>query len=160
MRLFCGNAVLAAALRVGLAKGGKQSGGFVIFLYFCKFIRLEKVKQNLDKIIVVGDRVLIEPGTAAKKTQGGLYLPAGYQEKEEIQSGYILKCGPGYALPNVDEAESWNNSQGKVKYLPLQVQPGDLAIFVQKNAVEIKYNGEKYFVVPQSAILLVERDEF
>ena len=33
-------------------------------------------------------------------------------------------------------------------------------LFMQKSAVEIKYNGEKYFIVPQSAILLVERDEF
>lgn len=109
---------------------------------------------------MVGDRVLIQPGTAAKKTQSGLYLPAGYQEKEEIQSGYILKCGPGYALPNMEDGEEWNQQSREVKYLPLQVQPGDLAIFLQKNAVEIKYNGEKYFIVPQSAILLVERDDF
>lgn len=116
--------------------------------------------KNLEKIIVVGDRVLIEPGAATKKTKGGLYLPAGYQEREEIQSGYILKCGPGYALPNTEEGEAWNGSRHEVRYLPLQVQPGDLALFVQKEAVEIKYNGTKYYVVPQSAILLVERDEF
>ena len=35
-----------------------------------------------------------------------------------------------------------------------------LAIFLLKNAVEIKYNGEKYFIVPESGILMVERDEF
>jgi len=117
------------------------------------------VKANLDKIIVVGDRVLIQPGGAVKRTKGGLYLPAGYQEKEEVQSGYILKCGPGYALPSADEGEAWNPRQGEVRYLPLQVRPGDLAVFVQKHAVEIKYDGEKYFIVPQSAILLVERDD-
>lgn len=116
--------------------------------------------KDLDKLIVIGDRVLIQQGTAAMKTKSGLYLPAGYQEKEEIQSGYILKCGPGYALPNMDTDESWNPKEREPKYLPLQVQPGDLALFMQKSAVEIKYNGEKYFIVPQSAILLVERDEF
>ena len=35
-----------------------------------------------------------------------------------------------------------------------------MAIFMQKNAVEIKYEGQKYFIVPQSGILMVERDEF
>lgn len=118
------------------------------------------MKPNLDKIIVVGDRVLIQPGTAAKRTKSGLLLPAGYQEKEEIQSGYILKCGPGYALPSMEEDEAWNQQHKEVRYLPLQVKPGDLAIFMQKNAVEIKYDGDKYFIVPQNAILLVERDDF
>lgn len=55
---------------------------------------------NIDKLIVIGDRVLIEPSVATKKTKGGLLLPAGYQEKEDVQTGYILKCGPGYPLPS------------------------------------------------------------
>jgi len=114
----------------------------------------------LDKLVVIGDRVLIQQGSASQRTKSGLYLPAGYQEKEDIQSGYILKCGPGYALPNMESDESWNPKEREPKYLPLQVQPGDLALFMQKSAVEIKYNGEKYYIVPQSAILLVERDEF
>ena len=117
-------------------------------------------RKALDKIVVVGDRVLIQQGTAAQRTKSGLFLPAGYQEKEEVQSGYIIKCGPGYALPNMNDDEPWKTNDKEPRYLPLQVQPGDLAIFMQKGAVEIKYNGEKYFIVPQSAILLVERDEF
>ena len=118
------------------------------------------MSSNLDNLIVVGDRVLIQPGTASHRTKSGLYLPAGYQEKEEIQSGYILKCGPGYALPSMDNDEPWNPKDKEPRYLPLQVKPGDLAIFMQKNAVEIKFNGEKFFIVPQSAILLVERVDF
>ena len=115
---------------------------------------------NIDKLIVIGDRVLVEPAVATHKTKGGLLLPAGYQDKETVQSGYILKCGPGYPLPNMDDGESWNPKSGDARYMPLQVQQGDLALFLQKNAIEIKYNGEKYFIVPQNAILLVERDEF
>ena len=116
------------------------------------------MRNTLDKIIVIGDRVLIQPDDGARRTQSGLYLPAGYQEKEDIQSGYILKCGPGYALPTMDDGEEWNAKSHEARYVPLQVQPGDWALFNQRNAVEIKYNGEKYFVVPQSAILIVERD--
>ena len=116
--------------------------------------------SNIDRLIVVGDRVLIDPSTPARKTKGGLLLPAGYQEKEEVQSGYILKVGPGYPIPSGDDHEAWNPSEREARYIPLQVRPGDLAIFLLKNAVEIKYNGEKYFIVPQSGILMVERDEF
>ncbi|MBP5326691.1 MAG: co-chaperone GroES [Bacteroidales bacterium] len=117
-------------------------------------------RDVLDKLIVIGDRVLIQTGTVTQRTKSGLYLPAGYQDKEEIQSGYILKCGPGYALPNMEGDEPWNPKDKEPRYMPLQVQPGDMALFVQKSAVEIKYNGEKYYIVPQSAILLVERDDF
>lgn len=118
------------------------------------------MNTNIDKIIVVGDRVLLEPTDAADRTRSGLYLPAGYQDKEQVQSGYILKCGPGYPLPGMEDGEAWNRKGKDPHYLPLQVRPGDLALFLQKNAVEIKYAGKKYFVVPQNAILLVEREEF
>lgn len=115
---------------------------------------------NLDKLIVIGDRVLIKPANAAEKTKSGLYLPAGYQEKETIQTGYVLKCGPGYPLPSSDNDESWNPNRQTANYLPLQVKAGDLAIFMQKAATEIKFNGEKFFIVPQNAILVVEREDF
>ena len=117
-------------------------------------------KTNIDKLIVIGDRVLIEPALATRKTKGGLLLPAGYQEKEEIQTGYIVKCGPGYPLPTEGNGEAWQPGDKEPHYLPLQVRPGDMAIFLLKNAVELKYEGKKYFIVPQNGILMVERDEF
>lgn len=115
--------------------------------------------SNIDSLIVIGDRVLIEPAVHTHRTKGGLLLPAGYQEKEEIQTGYIIKCGPGYALPGSDDGEDWKPGDHGPRYLPLQVRPGDMAIFMLKNAVELKYEGKKYFVVPQGGILLVERVE-
>ena len=116
--------------------------------------------SNIDKLIVIGDRVLIEPAVATHKTKGGLLLPAGYQEKEEVQTGYIIKCGPGYPLPGDGAAEDWKPSDGEPRYLPLQVKPGDMAIFLLKNSVELKYDGTKYFIVPQNGIMMVERDYF
>ena len=116
---------------------------------------------DISKLIVVGDRVLIKPKTQSNKSRGGLYLPPGYKEKEELQSGYVVKAGPGYPipLPGDDMDEPWKNSEEKTKYIPLQVKVGDVAIFMQKGAVEIMFQGEKYFIVPQHAILLLERDE-
>ena len=118
-------------------------------------------EPDVSKLIVVGDRVLIKLKTLAVKSGGGLYLPPGYKEKEEVQSGYIVKSGPGYPIPipAEDRDEPWKNVEEKTRYIPLQAKVGDLAIFLQKGAVEIIFHGEKYFIVPQYSILLLERDE-
>jgi co-chaperonin GroES (HSP10) len=115
--------------------------------------------NKLKKLIIIGDRVLISPTRPNDRTDSGLYLPPGVQEKERVQQGYIIKIGPGYALPMPPEDEPWKNREEQVKYLPLQAREGDLAIFLLSGATEIMYSGEKYFIVPQSAILMLERDE-
>lgn len=119
-------------------------------------------KSNpLEKLIVVGDRVLITPKGEPGKTRGGLFLPPGYSEKEEIQSGYVVKVGPGYPFPIPSEEidEPWKKQNDTVNYIPLQAKVGDLAIFLKKNAVEIQYHSEKYYIVSQYSILLLERDD-
>ena len=117
--------------------------------------------ENLKNILIIGDRVLIKPSSPSKKTKGGLLLPPGYSEKEEIQTGFVLKTGPGYPIPLADEAdEPWKVQENEmVRYIPLQVRVGDLAIFMLKGAVEIVYSDERFFIVPQHSILLVERTE-
>jgi co-chaperonin GroES (HSP10) len=104
--------------------------------------------------------VLIQPIKQTEKTESGLYLPPGVQEKEKIQSGYVIKVGPGYPLPlPADEDEMWKGKEEQVKYLPLQAEEGDLAIFLQRGAVEVIYEKEKYFIVPQASILMLEREQ-
>lgn len=117
------------------------------------------LEDTLRKLIVVGDRVLIKPKKLSEKTQSGLFLPPGVQEKERIQSGYVMKVGPGYPIPVPGEEEPWKETQENIKYIPLQAKVGDMAIFLQKNVFEVMYGGEKYYIVPQSAILMLERDE-
>ena len=117
-------------------------------------------ENKLKNLIVVGDRVLIKPTKKSDKTNSGLFLPPGVQEKEKIQSGYIIKVGPGYPLPlPSDEDDLWKGKDEQVKYIPLQAQEGDLAIFLQKGAIEVLYDDEKYFIVPQASILMLEREE-
>lgn len=114
----------------------------------------------MRKLIVVGDRVLIKPAKESDKTDSGLYLPPGVQEKEKIQKGFVIKVGPGYPLPMpADEDDLWKGKEEQIKYLPLQAQEGDLAIFLQKGAIEVMYEAEKYFIVPQASILMLEREE-
>jgi chaperonin GroES len=114
---------------------------------------------KIKNLIIVGDRVLVKPKKTNQKTQTGLYLPPGVQERERIQSGYIVKVGPGYPLPlPADEDDAWKGKEEVIKYIPLQAEPGDLAIYLQKGAVEIVYEGEKFFIVPQGSILMLERE--
>jgi len=116
--------------------------------------------NKLKNLIVVGDRVLIKPKKETEKTASGIYLPPGVQEKEKIQSGYIVKAGPGYPIPMaMDEDDDWKPEEEKIKYIPLQAKEGDLAIFLQKSAFEVMYEKEKYYIVPQNAILMLEREE-
>jgi len=133
---------------------------FYIFVLHDSALTMEKSK-SLKNLIVVGDRVLIKPKKIGNKSKGGLFLPPGYQEKDEIQTGFVVKCGPGYPIPYPagESDEPWQGTEENVRYIPLQVKEGDLAIFLQKSATEIIFNEEKYFIVPQNSILLLERDE-
>ena len=116
-------------------------------------------ENKFKKLIVIGDRLLIKPLQADQRTASGLYLPPGVQEKEKVQQGYIIKHGPGYAIPMPVENESWKPEEEQVKYIPLQAREGDLAIFLLSGATEVIYENEKYLIVPQSAILMLEREE-
>jgi chaperonin GroES len=115
--------------------------------------------NKLKKLIVIGDRVLIRLTKPNERTESGLYLPPGVQEREKVQQGYVIKTGPGYAIPAPIEDEPWKNKDEQVKYIPLQAREGDLAIFLLSNATEVVYESDKYYIVPQSAILMLEREE-
>ncbi|MGE5308473.1 MAG: co-chaperone GroES [Deltaproteobacteria bacterium] len=116
----------------------------------------------MDKeIIIVGDRVLILPDTADDKTQSGLYLPQGVQEKEKVQAGRIVRIGPGHPIPDPStlEAEPWQSTKME-RYMPLQAREGDYCVFLRNAAIELEYDGKKYLIVPHSAILVLLRDKF
>lgn len=116
--------------------------------------------NRLRKLIVVGDRILIKPKKSSEKTESGLYLPPGVEEKQKVRSGYIIKAGPGYPIPMpTEEDEYWKDHDEKVRYIPLQAQEGDLALFLQNGAIEVAYEGEKLFIVPQSSVLMLEREQ-
>jgi len=115
--------------------------------------------NRLKKLIVIGDRVLIKLTKPDERTASGLYLPPGVQEKEKVQQGFVIKTGPGYVIPMPMEGESWKGEEDQVKYVPLQAKEGDLAIFLLSGATEVMYENEKYYIVPQSAVLLLEREE-
>lgn len=116
-------------------------------------------ERDLNKLILIGDRILIRPKVPQSKTKSGLLLPPGVNEHEKVQIGYVLKVGPGYPIPSVNDIdEPWKNRSDEPKYVPLQPKEGDQAVYLQNSAIEIEFNKEKFVVVPHSAILLLMRD--
>jgi co-chaperonin GroES (HSP10) len=111
------------------------------------------------RLIVVGDRVLIEPDEGEHRTEVGLYLPRWAVEKESVQAGRIVACGPGIPLPDPGDVEDepWKAAEGSIRHVPMQAQVGDYAIFLRKASVEVKFEGRTYLIVPQGAILMLER---
>ena len=113
------------------------------------------------ELLVVGDRVLVRVDEQEQRTEVGLYLPPTALEKENVQSGRIEEVGPGIPLPpkgdedDVPWAES--GSEAEMRFIPLQAQKGDHAIYARKEAVEIKFDNEKFVVVPHGAILVLIR---
>ena len=112
------------------------------------------------RLIVVGDRVLIEPEEGEERTTVGLYLPASAVEKQSVQGGRVLATGPGTPIgaPAELDEEPWKIGSGEARYLPMQARMGDFAIFFRKAAVEISFEDKEYLVVPQAAILTLVRE--
>jgi co-chaperonin GroES (HSP10) len=118
-------------------------------------------REPIDRrLIVVGDRVLIEPDEGEHRTEVGLYLPRWAVEKESVQAGRIVACGPGIPLPDPGDVEDepWKMNEGSIRHVPMQAQVGDYAIFLRKASVEVKFEGQTYLIVPQGAILMIERN--
>jgi len=116
--------------------------------------------RSTKKLIVVGDRVLVTPEDPSTMTKSGLYLPPGVQEGEKIQSGFVVKTGPGYAIPDPGyDAELWSEQKEGIKYIPLEVEEGDYVIFLKSQGIEVEFEQQKYIIIPYGAILLVVRNE-
>jgi chaperonin GroES len=111
------------------------------------------------RLIVVGDRVLIEPEEGEDRSRVGLYLPATAVDSQAVQAGTIVATGPGTPISAPTELtdEPWRIVAGEPRFLPVQAAIGDYAIFFRRAAVEITYEEKKYLVVPQAAILILLR---
>ncbi len=118
------------------------------------------MKKGGKELLVVGDRVLIRVEDGEERSKVGLYLPATAVDNQAVQGGTIIATGPGQPLPSVEEHldEPWLIAGSKeTRYVPMQARVGDYALFFRKAAVEITFEGERFLVVPQAAILALAR---
>ena len=119
--------------------------------------------RNNKQLLVVGDRVLIQPEDGDDRTKVGLYLPPTAVDNQAVQGGRIVATGPGMPMPDLsgdatDEPWRIGATSRETRYVPMQARAGDFALFFRKAAVEITFEAERYLVVPQVAILALVRD--
>lgn len=120
---------------------------------------MKPLRRGKKELIVVGDRVLIQPEAGENRTKVGLLLPPGAMDKEAVQGGIIVALGPGTPLtPPDEEHEPWKRPRPEARYLPLQAEVGDYAVFFRKAAIEVAFEGEKFLVVPHPALLVLVRE--
>jgi co-chaperonin GroES (HSP10) len=112
------------------------------------------------ELLLVGDRVLIKLEKPEERTQAGLYLPQTAVDKAPVQTGRVVAVGPGVAIPSIErgDEEPWREQAASGNYLPLQAQVGDIALYLREQAVDVKIEGDDYVVVPQSAVMVLLRD--
>jgi co-chaperonin GroES (HSP10) len=119
------------------------------------------MRHNNKELLVVGDRVLVRLEEGEERTNVGLYLPPTAVDSQAVQGGTIVATGPGLPMPSPDSnvEEPWRITSRETRFLPMQARTGDYALFFRKAAVEITFEGDRYLVVPQAAILALVRDE-
>ena len=119
------------------------------------------MKSKSKQILVVGDRLLVQPDKGDKTSPAGLYLPPSVVEKQEVKGGIVVEVGPGIPLgsPNDTIDEPWKDSKSDIKYIPTQAEVGDYALYLGKASIEIEIEKKEYLIVPQSAILILIRDD-
>lgn len=118
------------------------------------------MRRGSKELIVVGDRVVVRVEEGEERTSVGLYLPPTAVDTQAVQGGRIVATGPGLPLPDPGTVsdEPWHTPARETRFVPMQAQTGDYALFFRKAAVEITFEEERYLVVPQAAILALVRD--
>ena len=118
------------------------------------------------KLIVVGDRLLIRPEEGEERTHAGLYLPQTALASRQAKGGWVVSVGPGVPYPNpmdMVDGPDWTDQEmgdSPTRFMPLQAQEGDYALFLHKAAVEITFEKKSYLIVPNSAVLVLVREGF
>lgn len=94
----------------------------------------------MEKFTPLSNNVLVKPVPAEEVRKSGLFLPDTAQEKP--QEGEIIAAGPGKT-----------NKAGIL--MPMTVKVGEHVIFAKYTGSELKIDGEKYLIMPESDILAI-----
>ena len=89
----------------------------------------------------LGNNVIVKPLAEEEKTKGGIFIPD--TAKEKPHEGEIIAVGPGKV-----------NKDGRL--MPMDVKVGDKVIYAKYTGSEIKIEGEKYLIMPESDILALK----
>ena len=119
------------------------------------------MKSKSKQVLVVGDRLLIQPDKGDKTSPAVLYLPPSVIDKQEVKGCIVVEVGPGIPLGSPDDSinEPRKEAKNEVKYIPTQAEIGDYALYLGIAGIEIEIEKKEYLIVPQSAILILIRDD-
>lgn len=92
------------------------------------------------KLRPLGNKLVIKKLEAKDKTEGGIYLPSGSQEKP--LEGMVLAIGPGTL-----------NEKGERQKVDLK--EGDIVIYSKYAGTEIKVDNEDLLILSENEILAV-----
>jgi chaperonin GroES len=116
------------------------------------------------KLIVVGDRLLVRPEDGEERTNAGLYLPQTAMATRQAKGGWVVSVGPGTPVVNaaefMEESYDGGHLEAPARYVPMQAQEGDYVLFLSKAAVEITFDKKNYLIVPNSAVLVLVREDW
>lgn len=88
----------------------------------------------------LNDKIVLEKAAAEEKTEGGIYLPSGAQEKP--QEGTVIAVGPGPA-----------NEKGERQ--ALQVKEGDKVLYAKYSGTELKIDGKELLIISEKEVLAI-----
>jgi chaperonin GroES len=92
------------------------------------------------KIKPMNDKILISKAVAEEKSEGGIYLPSGAQEKP--LEGIVIAVGPG-ALSDKNERQT------------MQLKEGDKILYSKYSGTEIKVEGYELLILSEKEVLAV-----
>lgn len=96
------------------------------------------VKSKTEKLVPLGDRVVLKRAEAETTTLGGIVLPDSAKDKP--QRGEVLAVGEGYVRRDGTK-------------IALTVKAGDQVLFSSYAGDEIKVGDETYLLLRESDIL-------
>ena len=90
------------------------------------------------------DKVVVKADAVADKTEGGLLLAQGAQERQ--QEGTVVAAGPG----------RYHETTGQFK--ATQVKPGDRVLFAKYAGAQFKLNDDEVLMLDEGDILAILTD--
>ncbi len=97
-----------------------------------------KIKESKVNMQLLGDRVLVRPEEAMKKTASGILIPDAAQ-KDKATRGVVLAVGPGRM-----------NDDGKI--LPMSLRVGQKVYFNPGWESEIEVGDEKLHLIHEGDV--------
>ncbi len=91
------------------------------------------------KIKPLNDRVVGQANASEEKTQGGIYIPTKSDEK--VCQGSVIAVGPGRYVDGKRQA--------------IELKPGNIIVFNQYAATEVKHEGETYLVLREDDVMAI-----